>query len=300
MYFWVKYLNIFFALLIFAQKLWCVFFSIFGLVNRLCWHLEPSSRCLLEIFADQLGLLSLIIVTCNWNQAVFMLFARDLCWSAWRSQCCVIILTCNWNQAVFMLFARDLWWSAWHFQPSHRSHVQLEPGPLHVICSRSLLICLAFSFLSSSSRATGTGPSSRCSLEIINDQLGVLSLVIVLTCNWNQALFTLLARDLCWSAWLSLKLGFLRTEAPLFSDCSSPTDVASWQSVTCCASMMHGDAESRIDRRGRVRRHCYFEIPFWIIFHSVFWLLAITSSICLAAEYIGLRLSLNKLIRFFN
>ena len=142
MNFWVKYLNIFFAPLNFSATIMMCFFSIFGLVNRLCRHLEPSSRCLLEIFADQLGLLSLIIVTCNWNQAIFTLFARDLCWSAWHSQSC------------------------------HHPHVQLEPGRLHVVRSRSLMISLAFSAESSFSRATGTGPSSRYLLEIFADQLG--------------------------------------------------------------------------------------------------------------------------------
>ena len=79
-------------------------------------------------------------------------------------------------------------------------HLQPEQGRLHVVCSRSSLISFAFSGLSSSSHATGTGPSSRCLLEIFADQLCVLRLVVILACNQNRAVFTLFARDLLWSA----------------------------------------------------------------------------------------------------
>ena len=73
----------------------------------------------------------------------------------------------NYFLAIFVSFlqaSRDLCWS-WRSQPNHHRHVQLEPGPLYVVCSISLLTCLAFSVLSSSC-TTGTGPSSHCLLEI--------------------------------------------------------------------------------------------------------------------------------------
>ena len=157
----------------FRNKCKNFFWKIPSFLNLFSRHTRwrPCRCCSLEIFDDQLGVPRLVVIlTCNWNQAIFTLFTRNLCRSAWRSQAC------------------------------RHPHLQLEPGHLHVVRSRSLLISLAFPGLSSSSLATGTGPSSRCLLEIFVDQLGVPRLVVILTCNWSWAIFTFFARDLCWSA----------------------------------------------------------------------------------------------------
>ena len=66
---------------IFADQLGVLSLVIIVMYN---WN-RALSRCLLEIFADQLGALSLVInVTYNWYRAVFTLFALAL-----RSQACL-------------------------------------------------------------------------------------------------------------------------------------------------------------------------------------------------------------------
>ena len=120
------------------------------------------------------------------------MYFRDKCHkNIWKFPSLLNLLSRHARWWSSMLFARDLCWSAWRSQFHHH---QLEPGPLHVVCSRSLLISVAFSVSTSS---TETRPSSRCLLKIFADQLDVLSFIII---NWNQALFTLFARVLCWSA----------------------------------------------------------------------------------------------------
>ena len=117
-----SYRNIINRLL--AHKIFADQLGVLSLVIVLTcyWNRGPSSHCLLEIFADQLGVRSLIIVMYNWN------------WGP-SSRC------------VLEIFADQL----------------------------------GFSVSSSSSRTTPTGPSSHCLLEIFADQLGVLSLFIIVT-----------------------------------------------------------------------------------------------------------------------